>query len=146
MYGRGLLLWAYNFNKLITIAYPTDTLNAGLYPNIESCNLLTYTTTVIYLLSQYNRVNVKIDVTLRIEDFKNGMKKYIHAYTYLGNCVTLVVYRKPKTLQSDVIIKSGHMFSPKKRSQGNNIIPSGYLKRLHKVHYKIKTMSKLMAT
>ena len=47
-------------------SYITNTTNAGLYHNSDSCIPLMETTAVIYELSQYNRVNVKIDKNLKI--------------------------------------------------------------------------------
>ena len=59
-------------------SYTTTILNTILNPNAESCIMLEDTMTVIYELSQYNKVNVKIDTTLRIDKISNEIKTYTY--------------------------------------------------------------------
>ena len=42
---------------------------------------------------------------------------------------------KSQKILNKPLIYSSNMFSPNKRIQGNNVIQSIYLKRLHKIHY-----------
>ena len=122
VYSWGLVLWEYYFNTFNTGLYPTNMLNTGLYLNRNWCIPWPDTTTFIHELIQYNRVNVNIDKTLSI-DFVSKWYKNIYVCIQIpGELRGLSSLTHSKAWWNDIMIHVSQMFSPTKRSQGNNII------------------------